>query len=44
LGTGVVAGLIVLALVGVVFLLVDLFIPSRADDAVEPERAEARSA
>ena len=41
LGAGIVSGLVVLALVGVVFLFVDLFIPSRAKDELATERAEA---
>lgn len=41
LGAGIISGLVVLALVGVVFLFADLFIPSRAHDELGAEPAEA---
>jgi hypothetical protein len=44
LGAGIVTGLVVLALVGVVFLFVDLFIPSRGEEGLESERTEAARA
>jgi len=42
LGAGVISGLVVLALVGVVFLCVDLFMPSHSKNALGPEALEAR--